>query len=416
MFAKTICIALLSASWSAYTAQGAPAVDDLALHARIVGNDLVYRAQQAKGSAGKVKTSPANLKATSSVVVKGAVQTSSGKAAATTAAGKAAGAVASASAASSAAASSTASSAASAAASSAAGASNGTTGDPQSSLTLDPAVICQNFTNNGQDVPTAGQVPSLTSSNNFINFCLTVNAPLTNGAQVAGGSCNPAPMGVIPSKTSMPSCKFTFPENFGTVAANTAFNISMAVQNMVLGNFVNANENYFSAPQTLQGGLIKGHSHVVVQLMKSINDPTPLDPEVFAFFKGLNDAGNNGVLTASVDKGLPAGVYRVASINTAANHQPVLVPVAQHGSLDDMVYFTVTDGGAAAPSGSGTAGAGTATQTGGATSTNQDIVSTPAAASSGAASSSAKASSTKAKSAPAKPTSKKHRGKGGRRF
>ena len=29
----------------------------------------------------------------------------------------------------------------------------------------------------------------------------------------------------------------------------------------------------------------------------------------------------------------------MSSINSAANHQPVLLGVAQHGSLDDAVYF-----------------------------------------------------------------------------
>ncbi|KAH9043796.1 hypothetical protein EDB85DRAFT_2206043 [Lactarius pseudohatsudake] len=63
----------------------------------------------------------------------------------------------------------------------------GAGGDPQTSLTLDPKVISAGFEKNGQEVPTAGQVASLTSSNNFINFCLTVNKPLTNGLQTKTG-------------------------------------------------------------------------------------------------------------------------------------------------------------------------------------------------------------------------------------
>ena len=49
----------------------------------------------------------------------------------------------------------------------------------------------------------------------------------------------------------------------------------------------------------------------------------------------------DGVLSGNVADGLPAGFYRMASYNTAANSQPALVAIAQHGSLDDMVYFTV---------------------------------------------------------------------------
>ncbi|EEB87736.1 hypothetical protein MPER_14809, partial [Moniliophthora perniciosa FA553] len=41
------------------------------------------------------------------------------------------------------------------------------------------------FANDGQDVPAAGQVASITSTNNFINFCLTApNTLLTNGKQI----------------------------------------------------------------------------------------------------------------------------------------------------------------------------------------------------------------------------------------
>lgn len=235
-----------------------------------------------------------------------------------------------------------------------AGDSNNT--DPQTSTTLDPKVIATGFANNGQDVPEAGQVASITSINNFINFCLTVpNLPITNGKQITTGSCNPAPMGAIPSSNNMPSAKFTVPKNGDTLQENTPFTITMAVANFQTGAFVNAQENYFAAPQQLNGqGQIIGHSHVVVETLTALDQTTPTDPTKFAFFKGLNAPAANGVLTADVTTGLPAGVYKLSSINTAANHQPVLVPIAQHGSLDDAVYFTVTADGkpAAAPAGS----------------------------------------------------------------
>ena len=211
--------------------------------------------------------------------------------------------------------------------------------DAQSSLTLLNSVIATGFENDGQNVPEAGQVPSLTSSNNFINFCATQEGkPLTNGLQIVTGSCNPAPMGVIAATTNMPSSKFVFPANGGTVAANKDFTIQMAIKNLVTGNFVNAAENYFAAPQQIDAatGNIKGHSHVVIDPLPSLGSTTPTDPTKFVFFKGLNAAAQNGILTALVPGGLPAGSYRIASINSAANHQPALVAVAQHGALDDM--------------------------------------------------------------------------------
>jgi hypothetical protein len=220
--------------------------------------------------------------------------------------------------------------------------------DAQTSLTLNPAVIATGFEQNGQETVEAGQVPSLTSSNNFINFCETVpNLPITNGKQITTGSCNPAPMGIIAATTNMPSCKFVFPPNGdSSLAANTPFTVQLHIQNLDAGNFVNAEQNYFAAPQQTTNadgtGNIKGHSHIVIEQLSSFAQTTPTDPTKFAFFKGLNAAADaNGNLFANVTAGLPAGAYKVSSINTGANHAPVLVPVAQHGSLDDAVYFTV---------------------------------------------------------------------------
>jgi hypothetical protein len=148
-------------------------------------------------------------------------------------------------------------------------------------------------------------------------------------------------MGAIPSSDNMPSAKFTIPKNGDTLQENTTFTITMAVANFQTGAFTNADETYFAAPQQLNAqGLIIGHSHVVVETLTALNQTTPTDPKKFAFFKALNAAATNGVLTADVTAGLPAGFYRLSSINTAANHQPVLVPIAQHGSLDDAVYVS----------------------------------------------------------------------------
>jgi hypothetical protein len=212
----------------------------------------------------------------------------------------------------------------------------------QNSTVLLESQVATGFFQNGQAVQEAGQVASLTSNNNFINFCATTNQPLSNGLQIATGSCNPAIMGQIPSTANMPSAKFQFPTNLATIAPNTAFTITMNIAGIETGNFVNADENYFAAPQQLNAqGQIIGHSHVVVEQLTSLSDTTPTNPENFFFFKGLNAAAVGGQLTADVSSGLPAGTYRLSSINTAANHQPCLVPVAQHGSLDDQVYFSV---------------------------------------------------------------------------
>ncbi|KAJ7184375.1 hypothetical protein C8R46DRAFT_938248 [Mycena filopes] len=219
----------------------------------------------------------------------------------------------------------------------------GATGDLQTSFTLDPSVIQTGFQNNGQNPPVQGQFPSLTSGNNFINFCaLTLpNTPLTNGKQITTGSCNGAPIGLIPSTDKMPSSKFQNPKNLDTIPANTPFNITLGLKNVDAGHFTNAQENYFAAPQQLNAqGVIIGHTHVVIEALSTMDQATTTDPKTFVFFKAspllISEKSNLTMIFA----GVPAGFYRLCSQNAAMNHQPVIVPIAQHGNLDDCVYFT----------------------------------------------------------------------------
>ncbi|KAJ6616480.1 hypothetical protein B0H10DRAFT_1396726 [Mycena sp. CBHHK59/15] len=186
-----------------------------------------------------------------------------------------------------------------------------------------------------------GQTPSITSINNFINFCaLTLpNTALTNGTQNTDGSCNATPIGLIPPSSKMPAAKFIVPPNGGTVAANQNLTIQMNLANLEAGHFTNADTSYFAAPQTLNPqGIIVGHTHFVIEPLKSLGQTELTDPTHFLLFQGVNTAAVNGVVSLTVNKGVPAGFYRLCSINTAQNHQPVIVPIAQHGSLDDCVY------------------------------------------------------------------------------
>ncbi|KAF9786074.1 hypothetical protein BJ322DRAFT_765437 [Thelephora terrestris] len=216
--------------------------------------------------------------------------------------------------------------------------------DPsQTSLCLDPAVLSTGFENDGQgDTTNPPQVQSQTSSNNWINFCKTVNKPLTNGTQIPGGSCNPAPIGVIPSVDNIPSAKIIFPPNFETLAKNSTFTIKVAVNNLETGWATNSNTTFLSAPVVVNAnGDVMGHSHVVAELLTGFGQTTPTNPKLFAFFKRLELPAVNGVLSTNVTGGLPAGHYRLAVIHSGANHQPIAAPVAQRGAMGDMVYFTV---------------------------------------------------------------------------
>ena len=106
-------------------------------------------------------------------------------------------------------------------------------------------------------------------------------------------------MGMIAATGNIPSSKFVFSSNLGTVKVNTTFTIKIAL------NSLDEILNYYAAPQ-------------------QVNRALTLPPVLTAPFS----------VPVQVDAGLPAGTNRLASIDTAPNHQPVIVAVAQHCSLD----------------------------------------------------------------------------------
>ena len=132
-------------------------------------------------------------------------------------------------------------------------------------------------------------------------------------------------MGKIPAVANMVSAIILNPEHGATIHSEETFNISVQIQNLNAGHFTNPTTTYYTAPQDLDGnGNIIGHCHVTVQsLGNSLNSRTPPNPSTFAFFKGIDDAGNGqGLLQAVVTGGLPPGFYRVCTMIAAKNHQP----------------------------------------------------------------------------------------------
>ncbi|KAH6957472.1 hypothetical protein DER45DRAFT_465497, partial [Fusarium avenaceum] len=186
-----------------------------------------------------------------------------------------------------------------------------------------------------------GQAASATDDSNFINFC--DGRTITNGEQIQTGSCNGIPMGNIPATSNMISAMITNPQPGVTLQAGSTFNIEVQTSHLAAGNFVNPTTQYYTAPQDLDSkGDIIGHCHVTVQDIGQLQSTTPPDPSQFVFFKGIDDDGNGqGLLSATVEGGLPAGVYRVCTMIAAQNHQPVTMPVAQRGAQDDCTKFEV---------------------------------------------------------------------------
>ncbi|KAL0069329.1 hypothetical protein AAF712_003694 [Marasmius tenuissimus] len=215
--------------------------------------------------------------------------------------------------------------------------------DAQTSLTLDSKVISKVVEESlGTGAKAGTYATSLTSSNNFINFCATVNLPFTNGKQFQEGSCNVAPMGIIPSINHIPSLKFQSPLNGAVLAINEAFLIRLGVKNLATGNFASSRTNFLSAPQQVDSnGLVLGHTAIVIEKLETLNQTVPTNPTRFDLYNATLELFTDGFHGFNVSKGLPAGFYRLSSVTTDANHHLIVAPLLQYGAIDDAVYFTV---------------------------------------------------------------------------
>ena len=165
--------------------------------------------------------------------------------------------------------------------------------------------------------------------------------------QIKTGSCNGIPMGKIPAQTNMITAVITSPKVGVKIPADTTFDVEVQTEHLNAGFFTNPTTNYYTAPQDLDGnGDIIGHCHVTIQDIGDMQTTAPPDPTTYAFFKGIDDAGNGqGLLKATVQDGLPVGNYRVCTMIAARNHQPVNMPVAQRGAQDDCTKFEVVQSG-----------------------------------------------------------------------
>ncbi|RYO74239.1 hypothetical protein DL764_010921 [Monosporascus ibericus] len=222
------------------------------------------------------------------------------------------------------------------------GGDNNNGGNNGGNLCIDPSVLATGSAQDGQADADAGQSASLTDDANFISFCQ--GKTITNGIQERGGSCNPIPMGDMPGTDRMITGIVLNPQHNDDLAENTDFDVQVQINNLQAGTFTNPDNTYYAAPQQLNNqGQVIGHTHITVQdLGNSLNPTQPPDPTQFVFFKGINDQGNGqGLLSTTVTGGLPPGNYRVCTMTAAANHQPVLMPVAQRGAQDDCQKFTV---------------------------------------------------------------------------
>ena len=209
---------------------------------------------------------------------------------------------------------------------------NGGNGANANALELNPDAVQTGSEANGLNASGAesGEAASATDPANFINFC--AGQTLTNGLQQKQGSCNGIVMGQIPSVSNLVSTIITFPQNGQDLPVNQTFTLVANIAGIQAGSFTNADTTYYAAPQTLNAqGQIIGHTHFSVQdLGSSLNPTTAPNAAVFSFFKGIDTpADGSGDISTPVTGGLKAGNYRVCTLSSASNHQPVLMPIAQ---------------------------------------------------------------------------------------
>ncbi|PKK66469.1 hypothetical protein RhiirC2_627714, partial [Rhizophagus irregularis] len=166
------------------------------------------------------------------------------------------------------------------------------------------------------------------------NICKNSKLDKGDGTQNPDGYCVETVMGEIPSVDNMISTLIIKPADGSTIEAKKKFRIDTITDNLISGFFSDPVKEYYVKPQQLKNGKILGHSHIIVQKLDD-NRRKPLNPKVFAFFKGLDQPAKNGILGVDVNDGLPAGDYRICTIVSSFTHQPVIMPIAQRGAQDD---------------------------------------------------------------------------------
>lgn len=176
------------------------------------------------------------------------------------------------------------------------------------------------------------------------NYCKSVGFGdfITDGTQQQFRTCSLTVQGEIPDVESMVSTIILSPKNGEEIQLNSSFTITIKSINIEYGFFDDPNTLYYLSPQTLnKNGIIQGHNHVVIQQLIDDNTvPTAINP---LFFKGLNEASLDGILSTEVDGNdiTEIGEYRLCTSTSSRGHQPVLSPVARRGFQDDCIRFLI---------------------------------------------------------------------------
>jgi hypothetical protein len=160
-----------------------------------------------------------------------------------------------------------------------------------------------------------------------------------------GQTCSSTPLGLTPSVTQMLQTLITEPASAAVLDASVNNTVAVRTNSLDSGFFNDPNTEYYLVPSTLnaQTKEIQGHQHITVQKLNSLT-AVP-DPQVFAFFKGINDVEVDKALK-KLNAVIPAGtikedgLYRICTISGSDGHQGALSPVMARGSQDDCIRVT----------------------------------------------------------------------------
>ncbi|KAI9143637.1 hypothetical protein BKA69DRAFT_1036741 [Paraphysoderma sedebokerense] len=163
-----------------------------------------------------------------------------------------------------------------------------------------------------------------------------------------GPRCSRTIHGAIPTIDKMVSTMIITPASGATIAAKKQDVIfTIRSTNMEFAHFDDPKTQYQFNGQILNAkGVIRGHSHLVIQRITNPTSPPSPQERDLTFFKGLDFqplAGSPDTLRLTVERGnfTAAGTYRACTMTASSAHAPVIMPVARRGPQDDCIRFNV---------------------------------------------------------------------------
>jgi hypothetical protein len=175
------------------------------------------------------------------------------------------------------------------------------------------------------------------------NTCKDSSLPPHDGFQI-GDRCVSTEFGEVGVAANNPSLLITRAPR--SVAANTAFSITVSTRNLIRDRFLAAGKGgYYVESSVLQNGLVRGHFHTACRMLSSTRvapDPAPVP----AFFVATEDSKGGRTpdsVTINVP-GLPtAGLAQCASWAGDGSHRIPMMERANQTPAFDAVRIVVRD-------------------------------------------------------------------------